>query len=112
MAALPLIRQAEKSFPQAQVFEAMARAKSGQTSEALRLLRPFEQSYPNDGISMQWLASVYAMMGDEPNTLKWLDRSAERHEWQALNIAVHPVYASMENSPGFRALKRRMGREH
>jgi hypothetical protein len=48
-------------------------------------------------------------MGDEPNTVKWLERSADRHEFQALNLAVHPVYAPMRNSAGFRALKRRMG---
>ena len=58
---------------------------------------------------MQWFALVYAFLGDEPNTVKWLERSADRHEWQALNVAVHPAYASMRNSPGFRALMKRMG---
>ena len=58
---------------------------------------------------MEWFALVYALLGDEPNTVKWLERSADLHEWQALAIAVKPVYAPMENSPGFRALKQRMG---
>jgi hypothetical protein len=48
-------------------------------------------------------------MGDEPNTLKWLDRSADRHEWSALNIAINPIYAPMRNSPGFQALIKRIG---
>jgi hypothetical protein len=67
-----------------------------------------EEKYPNPGVSMQWFALVYTFLGDEPNTVKWLERSADRHEWQALNVAVHQAYASMRNSPGFRALKKRM----
>ena len=107
--ALPILRQLKQRFPQAQVFEAMACARAGRREEALRLIRPFEEKYPDPGVAMQWFALVYAFMGDEPNTVKWLERSADRHEFQALNLAVHPVYAPMRNSAGFRALKRRMG---
>lgn len=107
--ALPIFRQLKDRIPQAGIFEAMAYAKSGQKEEALRLIRPIEEQYPNPGVSMQWFALVYAFLGDEPNTVKWLERSADRHEWQALNLAVHPVYAPMRNSPGFRALVKRMG---
>lgn len=110
--ALPLARQLEKSFPQAQLLEAMALAKAGRRDEALGRIRPFEKNYLTSGVSMQWFALVYAFLGDEPNTVKWLARSADLHEWQALNLAVHPAYASMENSAGFRALKKRMRLEH
>lgn len=91
------------------MYEAMARAKAGQREEALRLIRPFEDKYPAPGVAMQWFALVYALLGDEPNTLKWLNRSADRHEFQALNIGVLPVYAGMRNSAGFRALRTRLG---
>jgi hypothetical protein len=87
----------------------MAYAKAGQREEAMRLIRPFEAKYPNPGVAIQWFALVYGAMGDEPNTVKWLERSADRHEWQALNLAVNPVFAPMRNSPGFRALEKRMG---
>ena len=97
-----------QQFPLAQFWEAMVLARAGQREEALRLIRPFEEKYPNPGVSMQWFALVYAFMGDEPNTVKWLERSADRREWPALNIAVHPAYAQMRNSPGFRALMKRM----
>ena len=107
--ALPILRQLKQRFPPAQVFEAMACARAGRREEALRLIRPFEEKYPDPGVAMQWFALVYAFMGDEPNTVKWLERSADRHEFQALNLAVHPVYAPMRNSAGFRALERRMG---
>lgn len=107
--ALPIIRQLKDRIPHAEIFEAMAYAKAGQREEALRMIRPLEEKYPNPGVSMQWFALVYAFLGDESNTVKWLERSADRREWQALNLAVHPVYARMRNSPGFRALEKRMG---
>ena len=84
-------------------------ARAGRRDEALRLLRPFEEKYPNTGAALQWFALTYAFLGDEPNTVKWLERSANRHEWQALNLAVHLAYAPMRNSPAFRALEKRMG---
>lgn len=107
--AFPILRDLEHRFPGAELFEAMAYAKAGQRQEALRLMRPYEDAYPNVTVSLQWFALVYAFLGDEPNTVKWLQRSADRHEWQTLNLAVHPAYAAMENSPGFRALKKRLG---
>jgi tetratricopeptide (TPR) repeat protein len=105
-------REMLQGFAGEPVFEAMAWAKAGQQQEALRLIRPFEEKYPNPGVALQWLALVYAFMGDEANTVKWLERSAEKREFQALNLAVHPVYAHMRNSLEFQALKRRMGLRH
>jgi TolB-like protein len=107
--ALPVFRELEQRFPAAQVCEAMALAKAGQREAALRLIRPFEDKYPSPGIAMEWLALVYGFMGDEPNALKWLGRSADLHETQALSLAVDPVFAPMRNSPGFRALEKRIG---
>jgi hypothetical protein len=49
------------------------------------------------------------MVGDENKTVKWMERSADLREWQAPNISVNPVFAPMQKSPGFVALKRRMG---
>jgi TolB-like protein/tetratricopeptide (TPR) repeat protein len=110
--AMPIFRELKQRFPPAAAFEAMACARAGQREQALALIRPFEEKYPNSGVPMQWLALVYAFLGDEPNTVKWLQRSADRHEWQALNLAVHPAYAHMRNSPAFRGLEKRMGLEH
>jgi tetratricopeptide (TPR) repeat protein len=107
--ALADLEALKQYVPFATFREAMARARAGQREDALRLIRPFEEKYPNTGVSIQWVATVYAFMGDEPNTVKWLGRSADQHEWAALNIAVNPVYAPMRNSPGFRAIEKRMG---
>jgi len=107
--ALEELRGLKQVFPPAQMYEAMAEARAGRREDALRLMRPFEEKYPNPGCAMQWFALVYALMGDQANTVKWLERSADRHEFQVLNVAVHPVYAAMRNSAGFRALEKRIG---
>ena len=107
--ALEEIREWKKSFPPAQMYEAMAQAHAGNRAEALRLIRPFEEKYPDPGVAMQWFALVYGQLGDEPNTVKWLERSADRHEWQVLNLAVSPLYGNIRNSARFRALEKRIG---
>jgi len=109
--ALPLFQSLKPQLPQIVLYEAMAFAKAGDRHQALKLIDSFERKYPATDIPMQWLALVYAFMGDESNTMKWLERSADRHEFQAMNVAVHPVYASMRNSVRFSALKKRMGLE-
>jgi TolB-like protein len=107
--ALADLETLKQYVPFATFREAMARALAGQREEALRLIRPYEEKYPNTGVSTQWFAGVYASMGDEPNTVKWLERLADQHEWAVLNIAVNPAFAAMRNSPRFRALKKRIG---
>ena len=72
-------------------------------------MRPFEEKYPDPALTAQWFALVYAPMGDEANALKWLERSADRHEWQTLNLGVNQVFDRMRNSPGFRAIRKRIG---
>jgi len=106
--AFPIFQELRKTFPQAQVFEAMAHARAGQREQALRLIRPFEEKHPNSNPS-EWFAVVYGLLGDEANAMKWLELSADRHEWSVLSIAVNPAYAKIQNSPRFRALKKRIG---
>jgi hypothetical protein len=48
-------------------------------------------------------------MGDHTQTGKWLERPADPHEYQALNLAVNPAFAEMRNDPPFRAPIRRIG---
>jgi tetratricopeptide (TPR) repeat protein len=107
--AFPIISQLKTVWPPATVFEAMAQAKAGRKDQALRLLRPFEEKSPDPGVPMCWIASVYGLLGDEPNTVKWLERSADQHEIQVLFVAYDPTYAPMRRSPGFRALLKRIG---
>ena len=107
--AWPLFEKLRERAPAAAAMsEAWARSTLGQGGESLRLIHPYEERYPNSGVAAQGFALVYAHLGDLPNTVKWLQRSADAREWQALTIAVNPAFKSMEDSAGFRALKKRM----
>jgi len=107
--ALADLEALKNNIPFAPFREAMARARAGQREQALSLIRPYEEKYPDTGVSMQWFALVYAFMGDQPSTMKWLERSADRHEWGVLSIAVGPNASWMRNTPEFRALVKRIG---
>lgn len=107
--ALPVLEKLKARFPAAAVIEAMAYAKSGKREVALSLIRPYEEKYPNPGVPAIWIGSVYACLSDEPNAVKWLGRSADRHEYQILGLGVNPALATVRNGPGFRALKKRIG---
>jgi eukaryotic-like serine/threonine-protein kinase len=107
--ALRMLQKGDRPNPANPFFRAMVSAASGNKMEALRAIRQLETEDPSLNVPRQWFALVYALIGDEANTLKWLNRSADAHEWMVLNIAVHPFYKDMQGSPEFRALKRRIG---
>ena len=107
--ARPVFASLRGRTPGTPLFEAMVLAREGRRDEALRMMQPLADRYPNAGVPMQWFALVYAFLGDEENTVKWLERSADRRELQVLNMAIHPVYDAMQTSPSFVALKRRIG---
>ena len=106
--AIPVTEKLKARFPAAAVFEAMAYAKSGKREVALSLIRPYEEMYPNSTVPAMWIGSVYAFMSDNANAVKWLERSADRHEYQILGIGVNPTFATVRNSPGFLILKKRI----
>ncbi|MDQ6700452.1 MAG: hypothetical protein M3Z36_09740 [Acidobacteriota bacterium] len=113
--ALRGLKKLEKQSPLVPLLQAQAKASEGKREEALRLIRPFEES-ANDPkaqprFSIVSLAAVYAWLDDEANTLKWLRRAADERDNGVVNIAVNPLYARMRDTPGFRALKKRIGLE-
>lgn len=101
----------ERSPAAGAMFEAWMRAYAGQREETLKLIRPLEAKYPDPGVPLQGFALTYARLGDEENTVKWLERAADRREWQVLNLAVNPSFKTMEDSLGFHKLKKRIGLE-
>lgn len=67
-----------KARPDGELFEAPALAREGRREEALRLLRPFEERYQEGTFGLSAFTQVYASVGDEANSLKWLEMSADR----------------------------------
>ncbi len=108
--ALANLHSAEKRFPPIRLLEVMALSRSGHRDQALRLIHQLESEYGQDpGVFRQWFALAWASLGDRPQVLKWLERSADLHEFQVLNLAVNPAFAEMRNDPGFQALVKRIG---
>ena len=102
------MKKLEQREPSVRVLEAAMLAYEGRRDEALRMIRADEQKWETGNVPMASFALVYANMGDVKNTVKWLERSADRHEWQALSIAVNSAFQKMQNDPGFIALKKRI----
>ena len=108
--ALENLRLMETRFPATRLFQAMALGRLGRREEGLRLIRQLETEYEgNPQVSRRWFALAWSSLGDHAETLKWLERSADLHEFQALNLAVNPAFAEMRSDPGFRALVKRIG---
>jgi TolB-like protein len=108
--ALANIRQWEAKIPTAGFLEVMALARLGRREEALTLLRRLETRYAQGHrMFRQWFALAWASLGDHARTVEWLEKSADLHELQVLNLAVNPAFAEMRNDPEFRAVVRRIG---
>jgi len=97
-----------QSLPGVRMALAGAKAAAGSRDEALAILAPLEQHYRENQIFRCEIAGIYAMLGDEANTVKWLERSMDAREGPVMYIRVNPVFANMQNRPAFRALKKRM----
>ena len=91
------------------LFQAIAISRKGQRAQALNLIHSVENSPVGKSAPLYWYALAYASLQDEPNTLKWLNRSADAHEWQTLFLAVDPSFSWMRDHSGMQQLKRRIG---
>ncbi len=70
----PAYARLQQKFPAVDaMFEAWSRAIVRQKDESLKLLRQLEESYQNAGLPLAGFSRAYAFMGDEPNTVKWLN---------------------------------------
>jgi adenylate cyclase len=107
--ALPLARSLKQQFPRAALLEAAALARTGKRQEALLIERPLEEKFPDSGVATTDLSFFYSYLGDEANTMKWLEKAADTRDMRVLGMAVHPAYAAMRPSPRFHALAKRMG---
>ena len=106
--ALARMHKLVQTEPSVRVLEASLLSAQGRRDEAFRIVHSYEENYSTGDVPMASFALVYAGAGDVANTTKWLECSADRHEWQALSVAVNPAYERMQKEPAFLALKRRL----
>jgi TolB-like protein/tetratricopeptide (TPR) repeat protein len=107
--AIAKLRKLAERHPLAQLALASAEASTGHRADALRDLAPLERDYQKGRIPMFQFACIHATLGDQPGTVRWLERSMEAREAGVTHIRVEPAFARMQETPEFRALKRRMG---
>jgi serine/threonine protein kinase/Flp pilus assembly protein TadD len=106
--ALENLRKASRGQPFARELLAKVEARDGRRTEALKTIGPLEQNYQDGHLVLTWAAEVYALLDDEPSTVKWLERAIDVREDQAAYIHVDPAFAKMQNTAAFHALKMRM----
>jgi len=94
--------------PIGQATKAQALASAGRRDEALDLIRPMEAHYQSFLPAVSFPA-VYGFLGDEDNAMKWLERSADDHDFSLLYVKVTPAFDRLHNSPRFHALLKRVG---
>ena len=82
--AIRNLRKLSRQQPDALIDLAQLEALAGHRDEALRILLPLERSYQSGKHLMIEFARVYAALGDEPNTVKWLERSMDAREMPAI----------------------------
>jgi hypothetical protein len=77
-------------------------------AEALRIEQPLERNYQNEDVTLFDFAAFYAVLNDEPNTVKWLQRSMDAREAGAIHIRIYRDFAKMEDTPALHGLEKRM----
>jgi Tfp pilus assembly protein PilF len=107
--APPLARSLKQQFRRAAILEAAALARTGRRQDALRIERSIEEKFPDSDVAATDLSFFYSYLGDEPNTMKWLEWAADQRDMRVLGMAVHPAYAKIRRSSRFQALAKRMG---
>jgi len=108
--ALAQVEPLASKRPMYRILDVMALAHLGRREEATGLLLRLESDdEPSPGMFRQWLALGWAALGDHEQTVKWLAKSADLPEFQALNLAVNPSFAAMRTDPAFQALVHRIG---
>ena len=106
--ALAEYAQISPAGPIGQMVRAQALASGGRREDALRLIRPMEANYRGFLPAVSF-AAVYGFLGDEENAMKWLDRSAEDHDFSLLYVNDDAAFDRLRHSARFQALLKRIG---
>jgi tetratricopeptide (TPR) repeat protein len=82
----------------------------GNKGEAESYLDRLMQSTSKQYVEPQWVAMVYAGLGDSSHALEWLERGYEEHGYLS-TLKGDPVWDSIHHEPRFQAILRKIGLE-
>ncbi len=88
-----------------------AYARSGKRSLARRILQELLDDSKRKYVTPIAIALVYCGLGDNDETLKWLDKAYEERAGGLLSLRVRPMWASLRPDPRFSELLQRLGLE-
>lgn len=97
-----------------QALIAHAHARSGQRSEAVRILNELKTTYADteETCPIVWphfIAEIYAALDQKDPAFQWLDEAYKRHDMQMVSLKVNPTLDPLRNDARFTDLLKRMG---
>jgi tetratricopeptide (TPR) repeat protein len=84
-------------------------AASGNTNDALSLIKEIEQKPIKGESDKFFIAAIYAGMGDRDEAFAWLEKSFKEHNTAMTNLRIDPFFESLSDDPRFKDIIRRMG---
>jgi Flp pilus assembly protein TadD len=84
-------------------------AVTGRRAEALAILKELEEKHAKRESTGQFLAGVYAGLGDKDQAFAWLERDFQQRSGQLPTITWRPHFEDLRSDPRYADLLRRMG---
>jgi TolB-like protein len=90
-------------------FLAHAKALSGDTAGARKILADFERFSQREYVSPWWPAIVYPAFGDKEKAFYWLEKCYKGREHDLVFSKVWPMFDPLRSDPRYKDLMRRVG---
>ncbi len=87
---------------------AYAYALAGNQAGARRLLEGMKQTARQRYVPPDWIAVIYAGLGDRDQAFAWLEKGYQEHSGLLPLLKVHPLFEKLRDDPRFADLVRRM----
>ncbi len=84
-------------------------AVTGRRAEALAILKELEEKHAKRESTGQFLAGVYAGLGDKDQAFAWLERDFQQRSGQLPTITWRPHFENLRSDPRYADLLHRMG---
>jgi serine/threonine-protein kinase len=86
-----------------------AYAVAGQREDALKVLRDLQMLSKERYVSPYYFALISAGLGDNQQTVAWLQKAQEERQPYLVLMNVEPVFDRLHSDPGFMAIERSVG---
>ncbi len=79
-------------------------ARAGQLHDARSVLAKLQEIGRNQYVPPIYCATVHAGLGETEETIQYLQRASEEHNWQIAWLHVDPIWDAVRSDPRFRAM--------